>query len=90
MSITAILVLFATIWFLALLVCLPIGVRTQAEDGAAVPGTPASAPVDPMIRKKLLWATIAAVAITVPLCSAIIYGGITMRDLDLWGMLPPR
>ena len=87
MSITAILVVFATIWFLALLVSLPIGLRTQGEAGEVVPGTPASAPVDAMIRKKLLWATYAAVAITVPLCGFIIYGGVTLRDLDVWHMM---
>lgn len=87
MSITAILVIFASIWFLALLVCLPIGVKTQAEAGERVPGTHASAPVDPMIRKKLIWATCAAFAITIPLVSIVIFGGITMRDLDIWHMM---
>ncbi len=87
MSVTAILVVFATIWFLALLVCLPIGLRTQGEAGEVVPGTPASAPVDAMIRKKLIWATCAAFAITIPLCGFIIYGGVTLRDLDFWHLL---
>ena len=40
------LVLFAVIWFIALLVALPIGITTQEEAGEVVPGTPASAPVD--------------------------------------------
>ena len=87
MSITAVIVIFATIWFLALLVALPIGLRTQAEDGEIVPGTPSSAPVDPMIRKKLLWATYAATAITIPLCAFIVYSGLSMRDLDIWHMM---
>ena len=86
MSITAILVVFASIWFLSLLVCLPIGVRTQGEAGEQVPGTHASVPVDAMIRKKLIWATCAAFAITVPLVLVVIFGGITMRDLDIWRM----
>ena len=87
MTITAIIVIFATIWFLALLVCLPIGLRTQAEDGEILPGTPASAPVDPMIRKKLVWATCAAIALTVPLVTFIIQGGITIRDIDIWHVM---
>lgn len=87
MSITAVIVIFATIWFLALLVCLPIGLTTQGEDGTRVPGTPDSAPVDPMIRKKVIWATWAAIAITVPLCVVIIWGNISVRDIDIWRVM---
>ncbi|MFO1106220.1 MAG: DUF1467 family protein [Amaricoccus sp.] len=87
MSITAIIVVLATIWFLALLVALPIGVRTQGEAGEIVPGTPGSAPVDAMIRRKLLWATIAAVAIGGPLCAVIIWSGLSIRDLDFWHVM---
>lgn len=87
MSITAILVIFATIWFLSLLCALPIGLRSQAEAGEIVPGTPASAPVDAMLRKKLLWATISALLITVPLCAFIIWGGVTIEDIDIWGVM---
>ena len=87
MSVTAVIVIFSTIWFLALLVCLPIGIRTQGESGEVVPGTPASAPVDAMIRKKALWATCAAVAITTPLVLFIILGGVTMRDIDIWHVM---
>ena len=57
MTITSIVVVFATSWFLALLVALPIGIRTQGEAGEITPGTPGSAPADPMIRKKVIWAT---------------------------------
>ena len=87
MSITSVIVVFATTWFIALLIALPIGIRTQGEAGERVPGTPGSAPVDAMIRKKFLWATIAAVVISVPLCAFIILGGVTMRDLDIWGLM---
>ena len=38
------IVLFAIIWFVSLLVALPIGVRTQDEAGDVAPGTPSSAP----------------------------------------------
>lgn len=87
MSITAVIVIFSTIWFLALLVTLPIGLTTQGEAGEIVPGTPASAPVDPMIRKKLLWSTYAATALTIPLCVFIIYSGLSIRDLDIWHVM---
>ena len=84
MTVTAALVLFAVIWFIALLVALPIRLTTQGEAGEIVPGTPASAPVDPMLRRKMLWVTIAAFAIWLPLCALILWGGLTVRDIDIW------
>ena len=53
MTITGAIVLFAVIWFVTLLVALPIGLRTQEEVGEVTPGTPASAPADPRIGRKL-------------------------------------
>ena len=38
MSITSAIVLFAMIWFVALLVALPIGLTTQEEAGDVTPG----------------------------------------------------
>jgi predicted secreted protein len=83
-SITGAIVLFAVIWFVALLVALPIGLRTQGESGEVVPGTPSSAPVDAMIRKKLLWTTVVTLAIWAPLCALILWGGLSVRDIDIW------
>lgn len=87
MTIVSALVLFMVIWFLALLVALPIRVRTQGEEGSVVRGTPSSAPSDPMIGRKLRWATLAALAIWLPLCALILWGGISVRDLDIWGRM---
>ena len=78
------LVLFAMIWFIALLVALPIGLTTQDEAGDVVPGTPGSAPVDAMIRRKVLWVTVATFAIWLPLCAFILWGGLTIRDIDFF------
>jgi predicted secreted protein len=78
------LVLFAVIWFVTLLVALPIGVRTQEEAGEVVPGTPASAPVDAMIRRKMLWVTVASVAIWAGVCAVITWGGATVEDIDVF------
>lgn len=87
MTIPGAIVLFLVIWFLALLVALPIGVRTQEEANDVAPGTPASAPVDAMMRRKLVWATVATVAIWVPLVAFILWGGVSVRDLDFWGRM---
>jgi predicted secreted protein len=87
MSITGAIVLFVVIWFLALFVALPVGIRTQAEDGEVVPGTPASAPVDPMMRKKLFWVTVVTVPLWAGICAIILWGGISVRDIDFWGRM---
>jgi predicted secreted protein len=87
MSITGAIVLFAVIWFVTLLVLLPVGLQTQGEAGDVAPGTPSSAPADAMIRKKLLWTTIVTVALWAPLCALILWGGLSVRDLDFWGRM---
>jgi predicted secreted protein len=84
MTITAAAVLFAMIWFVTLLVALPIGLRTQGEDGDVTPGTPSSAPSNPQIGRKMAWVTVVTLAIWLPLCAVIIWGGISIRDLDVW------
>jgi predicted secreted protein len=83
-SITGAIVLFAVIWFVTLLVALPIGLRTQEEAGEVTPGTPSSAPADPMIGKKLLWTTVVTLLLWGALCALILWGGLTVRDLDIW------
>ena len=87
MTITAAFVLFSVIWFIALLVALPIGLTTQGEAGEVVPGTPASAPVDAMLRTKLLWVTLVTLALWGAACAVILWGGITVRDLDVFGRM---
>ncbi|MEO0466621.1 MAG: DUF1467 family protein [Pseudomonadota bacterium] len=65
MTLTGAIVCFVIFWWLSLFVVLPIGVRGQYEDGSTVEGTESGAPQDPMIRKKAIWATWGATAITV-------------------------
>lgn len=84
MTIPAALVLYATIWFLCLFVALPIRVRTQGEAGDVVPGTPESAPADPMIRTKMIWTTVVATVIWAAVAGVILFGGLSVQDLDLW------
>jgi len=84
MSITGAIVLFAVIWFVSLLVALPIGIRTQEEAGDVTPGTPSSAPSNPQVGRKMLWVTVVTFALWLPLCAFILWGGVTVRDLDFW------
>jgi len=87
MNIYSAIVLFAVLWFLALLTILPMRVRTQEEDGHIVPGTPGSAPVDAMMRRKFFWTTVVALVLWAALVSVIIWSGLTVRDLDFWGRM---
>ncbi|MBL1437938.1 MAG: DUF1467 family protein [Rhodobacteraceae bacterium] len=84
MTITAALVLFAVIWFMLLFMALPIGQVSQEEAGERVPGTPASAPVNPMIGKKMFWVTVVTVVLWLPLVLFITYGPVTIADLDFY------
>ena len=84
MTITAALVLFAVIRFMLLFMALPIGQVSQEEAGERVPGTPASAPVNPMIGKKMFWVTVVTVVLWLPLVLFITYGPVTIADLDFY------
>ncbi len=87
MSITGAIVLYAVLWFLSLLVALPIRLRTQGEEGNVVPGTPSSAPADPMIGRKMFWVTIVTTILWAIIGSVILWGGITPEDVDFWGRM---
>ena len=87
MTITSAIVLFAVIWAVTFFLVLPWGQVSQYEAGDVVPGTPASAPSDAMIRKKLLITTgisILAFAVTF---AVIYFRWITIDDLTF--MTPP-
>ena len=60
--ITAVAIFFV-IWWTVLFAILPLGVRSQDEDGEIVPGTPHSAPSTPRMGRKLLQTTLAAAVV---------------------------
>lgn len=51
MSLTLAIALYFIIWWVVLFAVLPIGVRTQGEEGEVVPGTPESAPAAPHLLR---------------------------------------
>ena len=75
-------VLYAVIWFLTLFVVLPLRLTTQGEAGRVVPGTPESAPANPMMKRRLIVTTVAGTAIWVAVTATILSGWITVADLD--------
>lgn len=90
MTITGAIVLFAVIWFLALFIALPIGERSQSEAGEVVPGTPASAPEDAMMKKKLTWVTIITVVLWIIVCSVIVSGILSIQTFDIFNRMNPE
>ena len=89
MGIAPAIVLYAVVWFLTIFVVLPIRLRTQAEAGAVVPGTPAGAPANFRVGRTLLIVTAIAAAIWLGLVLVIVYGGITVRDIDVFQRMGP-
>lgn len=85
MTITGAVVLFAVIWFLILYMLLPQGVKSQSENGDVAPGTPASAPSEPMLRRKLLRTTAITVVVWALVVGIIMSGWIHINDLDFFG-----
>jgi predicted secreted protein len=50
--------IYFVIWWIALFLTLPFGVRSQHEDGEGTPGTDPGAPVATQMRAKLIWTTV--------------------------------
>ena len=81
MTISAALVLYAIVWFMTLYVILPLRLKSQDEAGDVVPGTPASAPENPRIKRKMILVTIFATLVWAPICAVIISGVLTLENL---------
>ena len=78
-SISSALAIYFVLWWLTLFLTLPFGVRSQSEDGTAVPGSEPGAPVAPLMLRKLLWTTLLSVVIYT-VCALGYYAGVF--DLD--------
>jgi len=77
-------VMFAVIWFMLLLIILPMRMQSQSETGKIVKGTPLSAPDDPKLGKKVKWVTILTIPIWALVCGIIISGVITIDMFDIY------
>jgi predicted secreted protein len=81
MSLTLAIALYFVIWWTTLFAVLPFGVRTQDESGEVVPGTPASAPVLPRLRRVFLINTVVAFVVLAVVYGVIQSGVITFEDV---------
>lgn len=81
MSVSLSIASYFIIWWLTLFMILPLGVKTQAEDGDVVPGSAESAPTSPNILKKMGLTTIVAAIIFAGVYSVITYNLISIDDI---------
>ncbi len=89
MTITGALVLYSVTWFMVFFCVLPLRFTSQAEAGHVVPGTPRSAPADHLVGKKARITTLVATVIWALICAVILWGGIGIDDLDIFGLTHP-
>ena len=75
MSWTGGIALYFIVWWLTLFAVLPLGVRSQHEDGDVQSGTDPGAPVLPGMGRKLIITTVAAI----PVC-ALLWAFLTLVD----------
>jgi len=85
MSLTLGIAVYFIIWWTVLFAVLPIGVRTQDEEGDVVPGTPESAPAAFKLLRVLLLNTLVASIVFAGVWLVITYHLIPIEDLPIGG-----
>ena len=81
MSVPFAIAIYVVIWWTVLFAVLPIGVRTQGEDGVVVPGTPESAPTAPRLLRIMLLTTLLSAIVFAALWGAVKFGLIDLERL---------
>jgi predicted secreted protein len=81
MSLSFAIAIYFIIWWTVLFAVLPIGVRTQGEEGAVVPGTPESAPAAPRLLRVVLLTTVISALLFAALWALIRYGIVDLNTL---------
>lgn len=84
MNVVSAIVLYLVIWFMCLFVILPLRIKSQNENGEVVAGTPASAPVDPKLKRKVIWVTILATSLFIPIAITISKGWISVEKIEFF------
>jgi predicted secreted protein len=78
-SISSALAIYFVLWWIVLFVTLPFGVRSQSENGDAIPGSEPGAPIAPLMLKKLIWTT-ALSTVIYAVCAWGYYAGLFNLD----------
>lgn len=87
MSITSAIVLYAVTWFMVFFIVLPLRFVSQGDAGDVVPGTPKSAPATEIVGRKAKLTTLIATLVWAVLAGIILSGVISIRDIDLRGVM---
>lgn len=87
MSITSAIVLYAVTWFMVFFIILPIRFVSQGDTGEVVPGTPPGAPATHIVARKAKLTTLIAAGVWVLLAGIILSGVISIRDIDMRGVM---
>lgn len=84
MNPVTLLLVYVVIWWLVFFMTLSVGVQAQNEtEEGAVAGTPESAPSNPNLKKKALWATLIAAVLTGIYWAIVVFDLITLRPEGL-------
>jgi predicted secreted protein len=83
MGIAGSLMVIAIAWWLAFFLMLPVGVRSQMDDGSVVPGSEPSAPTTPRLWRKALWALLIALVVWGALFWLIEVSGVSVDDIPV-------
>ena len=81
MTLAFALAIYVVIWWIVLFAILPIGIRTQAEEGDVSPGTTESAPHLPRMLPKILATTVLSSVIFAVLYVIIVHHLITLDHI---------
>jgi predicted secreted protein len=81
MTVSFAIAIYAIIWWVVLFAMLPIGVRTQAEEGEVAPGTAESAPHQPRLLAKMLATTVVASIVFAIVYAIIVHKLIALDDV---------
>ena len=81
MSISFAVAIYLLIWWTLLFAVLPLGLRTQGEDGTVVPGTPESAPTAPRLLRLALLNTVISALVFAAMWAAVRYGVVDLQQL---------
>ena len=88
MNVVSAIVLFAVIWFMVLFVVLPLRLKTQGDVGERLVGTHAGSPATGFsMKRKVRLTTLVALVVWVIISGVIIWGGITVEDIDFFGRM---
>jgi predicted secreted protein len=81
------IVLYCSIWAVVFFMVLPLGIVSQHEAGDVEPGTPASAPTEAMIVRKMLITSAIAAVLFAGVWTVIYFHLFTLDDIPF--LTPP-